>query len=74
MRFLRRHTRGPDPSPQRVPADPEARNALAQAREAQRDVRSRRAQLAPVLAQIRRHLDENEIAATVAMIYEPRPR
>lgn len=51
---------------QKTQVSPEALQALRQAEQAQRDVRAKQAQLAPLMRQIRQHLAKNEIAETVA--------
>jgi hypothetical protein len=47
----------------------EAQEALHLAQQAQKNVQAKRAQLAPLMQQIRRHLAENEIASTVSATF-----
>lgn len=72
----RRHDEAPAPSPPRGTAaqvSPEAQEALRLAQQAQRDVNLKKAQLAPLMRQIKNHLAKNEIAETVAANFVRRP-
>jgi len=67
---LWRHEPPPTPShpgkPPKTQVSPEALQALRQAEQAQRDVRAKQDQLAPLFRQIRQHLAKDEVAETVA--------
>jgi hypothetical protein len=76
MPLFRRHDRKPGQShhqvPERGPVSMEAIEALRTAEKAQRDAQQRATELAPLITSIRKHLDENEIAATIGANYARR--